>query len=400
MGLFDSLFSRKPEMVGSPKSDGYWQTLTAYRPTFTTRNGSAYESELVRSAIDARARHISKLALEIRGSAKPSLKAKLMKKPNDFQTYSQWFYRISTILDMQGTCFLLPVYGIYGEVTGIYPVLPSRCEVVDVKGIPWLRYRFDTNKTGACELNSVGILTKFQYQSDLFGTSNDALNKTLDLIDLQNQGITEAVKNSASYRFMAKMTNFSKQEDMALERQRFDANNFGADAKKGGVLLFPSQWSDIKQLDPKNYVVDSAQVEQIQTNVFNYFGVNEDVIQNKALGDSLDAFFNGCIEPFSVLLSQVLTKMLFTEKEQGYGNEILITANRLQYMSVDKKISLAQQLGDRGMITINEIRELFNYPPLDVGGDRLPIRGEYYLINQDGTTTKEDEETEGIDDAN
>lgn len=390
MGLFDSLFGRKPEIIGEPKSSGYWQTMTAYRPVFTTRNGSAYESELVRSAIDARARHISKLNIEIIGNAKPSLKERLTKRPNDFMTWSQFFYRLSTILDMQNTAFILPVYGEFGELTGYYPVLPSKCELVDVNGTPWLRYKFDNNKVGATELSSVGIMTKFQYKSDLFGTDNTALNKTLDLIDLQNQGISEAVKSSASYKFMARMTNFSKAEDMALERQRFDANNFSSDSKSGGVLLFPSQWSDIKQLEPKNYVIDANQAQMIQTNIYNYFGVNEDVIQNKALGDSLDAFFNGCIEPFAIQLSDVLTKATYTEREQSFGNEIIVTANRLQYMSTDKKISLAQQLGDRGMITINEIRALFNYAPLAEGGDRLPIRGEYYLINQDGTTTKEE----------
>lgn len=390
MGLFESLFSRKPEIIGEPNAKGYWQTLTAYRPVFSTRNGSAYESELVRASIDARARHISKLNIEIKGTAKPTLKDKLKNKPNEFMTWSQFFYRLSTILDMQNTAFILPVYDEFGRPEGIYPVLPSKCELVDVKGVPWLRYKFDRDRVGATELSAVGIMTKFQYQSDIFGTSNAALDKVLDLIDLQNQGLTESVKSTASYRFMAKMTNFAKQEDLAAERQRFDANNFSKDSRKGGVLLFPSQWSDIKQLDPKNYVLDVAQINSIQNNVYNYFGVNEEVLQNKSLGDSLDAFFNGAIEPFSIQLSEVLTKMLFTEREIAFGNKIVIAANRLQYMSTDKKISLAQNLGDRGMITINEIRALFNYPELEEGGDRLPIRGEYYLINQDGTTTKDE----------
>lgn len=393
MGLFDALFSKKPNVVGIPANEsGYWQTLTAYKPVFTTRGGSAYESVLVRAAIDSRARHISKLNIVVKGSARPILKTKLQKQPNDFQTWSQFFYRLSTILDMQNTAFILPVYGKGLNIEGYYPVLPSKCEIVNVKGTPWVKYKFSDNKTGATELKDVAIMTKFQYANDFFGSSNSALDQTLDLIDLQNQGIGEAVKTSASYRFMAQMSNFAMQEDIAKERQLFDANNFSADAKKGGILLFPSTWGNIKQLDPKNYVVDSTQAKQIETNVYNYFGTNEAIIQNKALGDELDAFFNGAIEPFAIQFSETMTKATFTEKELGTGNKIIATANRLQYMSTDKKISLAQQLGDRGMITINEIRELFNYPPLDEGGDRLPIRGEYYLINEDGTTTKGESE--------
>lgn len=63
MGLFDSIFGRKPN--DAKQLNGYWKTLTAYTPTFRSWGGNLYESELVRSAIDARARHISKLSIEL-----------------------------------------------------------------------------------------------------------------------------------------------------------------------------------------------------------------------------------------------------------------------------------------------------------------------------------------------
>ena len=70
--------------------------------------------------------------------------------------------------------------------------------------------------------------------------------------------------------------------------------------------------------------------------------------------------------------------MVFTERERNGGNRILFVSNRLQYMNIASKISMAQQLGDRGVLTIDEIRELFNYAPLPDGkGAYTPIRGEY-----------------------
>ena len=72
-------------------------------------------------------------------------------------------------------------------------------------------------------------------------------------------------------------------------------------------------------------------------------------------------------------------------------SRVYITANRLQYMSVSHKIQMAQQLGDRGMITIDEIRALFNYPPLpDGSGSRAPIRGEYYFANENTEENEND----------
>ena len=143
-------------------------------------------------------------------------------------------------------------------------------------------------------------------------------------------------------------------------------------------------WQDMYY--PQTFVVDAAQMDFIKQNVFNYFGVNEAVLQNKAYGADLDAFFNGAIEPFAIQLSDVLTKMFFTRREQAFGARVLVTQNRLQYMATADKISMATQLGDRGMIMIDEIRALFNFPPLPDGqGQRAPIRGEYYFTDEQKT---------------
>ena len=69
----------------------------------------------------------------------------------------------------------------------------------------------------------------------------------------------------------------------------------------------------------------------------------------------------------------------FSERERAQGSKVQATANRLQYMSMKQKVEMAKELGDRGAMTIDEIRELFNYQPLpDGAGEMAPIRGEYY----------------------
>ena len=60
-------------------------------------------------------------------------------------------------------------------------------------------------------------------------------------------------------------------------------------------------------------------------------------------------------------------------------------------MNVAEKVSLAKELGDRGAIMIDEIRELFNYPPLPDGkGQHAPIRGEYYMADEGKPDDKKD----------
>lgn len=380
MGLFDSIFQprkAKESQKAMNEAKGFFQTLTAYQPTFTSWNGFIYESELVRAAVDAKARHISKLKVEFQGTANPKLQAKMRLAPNQFQTYSQFLYRTSTILDNTGTCFITPVFDESMTITGYMPVLPQYCTVVEFKGEPWLKYQFGQGRQAAVELRKVALLTNHQYMNDFFGSSNDALNDTMKLIHIVKQSISEAAKNSVTYRFMARLTNFTTAEDLAKERQRFSEGNLSQGSSDGGLLLFPNKYDNIQQLSQSAYHVDTAQMELIQTNVLNYFGVNLDVIQNRATADQLDAFFNGAIEPFAIQFSEAMTMAIFSERERAQGSKLIANANRLQYMSTTSKVSMAQQLLDRGVMSINEARELFNYEPVE-NGEIRPIRGEYY----------------------
>lgn len=376
MGLFDFIF-RKPNVVTAYKNDGYFETLTAYRPHFSTWRGEIYESALVRAAIDARARHISKLKVELQGAAKPSLQAKLKQAPNQWQTWSQFLYRASTILDMHNTVTIVPVYDKFMNPVGYYPVLPIRCEVVEQNDTPYLRYEFRHGEFAAVPLSECAVITKFQYRSDFFGENNHALDPTMKLVHLNDQSVEEAVKNGATYRFMAKVNNFSKAEDLKKERQRFNETNFRADEAAGGLLLFPNTYADIKQINQTAYTVPKEELEEIRTTVYNYFAVNPDILQSKAYGDSWSAFYESVVEPFAIQFSESMSKAMFTDRERTQGSQIFASSNRLQYMTTTEKLNVSADLADRGILSLNEVREIWNLPPIE-GGDTHIIRGEYY----------------------
>lgn len=382
MGLFDLIFKNRPKPHG--EYEGVFKLLDGYTPHFTTWGGGMYESELIRAVINARATHISKLHVELTGAARPALQSKMKHAPNKFQTWSQFLYRASTILDIHNTLFICPVYDDYGEPSGVYTPLPHQCEIVQYNGVPYLRYDFGWGEKAAIELEYCGIMTKFQYKNDILGENNHALFPTMDLIHIQNQGIQEGVKSAATYRFMAQVSNFTKAEDLAKERRRFTEENFSKDAKGGGLLLFPNTYKDVKQIEVKPWIVDDKQMEIIKSNVFEYFGVNEDVLENKAFGDAWAAFYEGAIEPWAIQFSEVMTKMLYTLREQTQGNQVMATSSRLQYMSNADKLAVSAQMADRGLMTRNEIREIWNLAPLpEPLGSQLPVRGEYYNVGDE-----------------
>ena len=380
MGIFEKIFGKR-EPAAATKARATFQLLEGYTPMFMTWSGSIYESDLIRAALDAHGRHAAKLKPNIVGEAQKGLRGRLSVAPNEFNTWSQFLYRTAVILYCRNTAFLVPVLGNYGEATGVIGIVPESWEVVEYQGIPYIRFTLGNMKKAAVELNRCGILTRYQYKNELFGESNEALKPVLDLIKMQEQGITEGIKNGASYRFSAQSDNWSKDEDLGKEMERFNRATFQNLKTSGGTILFPNTYKNIQQLKQEAYKVDADQMKLIKDNVYDYFAVNEDVIQNKAFGDNWLAFYEGAVEWFAIQLSEVMTRMLYSERERQYGNQIFFTSNRLQYMSNADKLNAISQLSDRGLMTRNELREILNLTPLpEPYGSQIPARGEYYDI--------------------
>ena len=391
MGIFEKIFGKK-EPAAAAKARATFQLLEGYTPMFQTWNGSIYESDLIRAALDAHGRHAAKLSPNIQGEAQKSLQNRLKVAPNDFQTWSQFLYREAVILYCRNTAFIVPQIGEYGETTGIIGIAPESWEVVEYQGRPYIRFTFGSMKKAAVELDKVGIVTRFQYKNELFGENNEALKATLDLIKAQRQGTIEGIKNGATYRFMAQSDNWSTDEDLANEMERFNKFTFQNLKTDGGALLFPNTYKNIQQLKQEAFKIDADQQRLIQGNVYDYFGVNEDIIQNKAYGDAWLAFYEGAIEWLAIQLSEVITRMLFSDRERQFGNRIFFTSNRLQYMSNSDKMNAVSQLADRGLATRNELREILNLAPLpEPYGSQIPARGEYY----DVANPPEDKQNDG-----
>jgi hypothetical protein len=252
-------------------------------------------------------------------------------------------------------------------------------ELREQNGEAFLVYTFGNGEQAAIELSRVGIVSKFLYRNDLMGEDNSALNPTLQLLATQNQGIEEGIKNSASFRFMATVGNFTLGKDLAQERKNWVEKNLGPDA--GGPALFPNTYTNVQQIQSTAKIVDPDQLKLIQDRVYTYFGSNEKILHNEAAGDDWAAYYEGKIEPFALQLSQAMTVMTFTQNERTRKNGIIWSANRLQYMTNADKLQVSSQMFDRGILSINDVMDVWNLPHVP-DGDKRYIRKEYTEISQ------------------
>ena len=344
------------------------------RPYTSAWSGSMYQQVLVRSVIERFAVACSKLKPEIHGSARPRVRRAIETSPNQFQTWPQFLYRCATLYMNNTTVCVVPEYKPGTQVQiGFYPVPLAHAEVVDYAGEFWLRWQTLDGDTRAVELSRVAVVTRFQYVSDWFGDGNILAN-TLSMLKAQEDAQKQSINDSAQIRFIGQLNGQVREEDMKKKRDRFYKDNLSGE-NDTSIMLYDNTFASIEQLKAQNWTIPSEEMERIENNVFDYFGINRRILQNNYDENAWDAYYEGCIEPFALMLGEALTKATFTMRERP-ANRILFSSNRLEYASAASKRNMNKDMTDRAIMKVNEGREILGLPPVD-GGDVFILRGEY-----------------------
>lgn len=382
MGLFDRIIGNYVAREERSKiMDTYYKVVNAYSPVFSSFSGGVYEMELTRAAIHTFATHASKASPIIKGDKYKRLENTLKNRPNEMMTASQFLYKLASIYEAENNAFIIPVYEdrSAGKIVGLYPVRGKDCQITKVGSKLMLKYKVYANtgvaSTHAIPYAEVGHMRNHFYRNEFFGESNQPLLNTMNLMNMQQQAIINSVEQSATIRFMAKLANMIRPEDLKKEQKRLRDINLSSD-NNGGIFMYDAKYSDVQQVKSSPYTIDSEQTELINDNVYSYFGINKDILQSKASESVWESYYEAKLEPFLIQLSQVVTGMLFNDKDIENGSMCVYGASRLQYASNQTKLQLVTQLFDRGFITHNQGLEIFNMPPVD-DGDKRFIRLDY-----------------------
>ena len=380
MGLFEKLF---PKKVAEQEMYSWFRTLGGYTPVYTSFDGGLYEMYLTRACIHTFATHVSKLKPVVSGPGSAKMGRVLDYRPNPWQDTKKYLYRLATIYKTENTAFVVPVYedSYMDRIAGFYPVRPSHAEVVESGGIQYMRFTFPTGQSSTVELNRIGILTQMQYRDDFFGETNVALRPVIELIHAQNQSIINGVKASGNPRFLAQLAQVLKPDDMKKEQKRLIEDNLGPD-NSGGVMMFDAKYSNVKQIVSQPYIVDAKQSEQIRQSVFDYFGMNENILQAKYTPDQWAAYYESQVEPFAIEAGLVHTNMAYSMDQIANGKEIMFSTNRLQHMTMGDKLNAVRDLFDRGLLNGEGAMEILQMPPIGTpDAKKYYIRREYAEVS-------------------
>lgn len=384
MGLLSRFFPRRDAVPQGPPPPTGYRTFTEYAPAFQTWDGTLYEQLLTRTAVERFSVACSSLKPEVVGSprTKPRVRAMFESVPNDYQTWPTFVGLVATRYEADTTAYVLPELDRDLNVMSLHSVKPLYVEVCEYKGEPYGIFHLASGGVIVIEWRFVCILAKYQYVSDYFGGGNLALDPTLALMDAQRQAEELAVKNGARIRFIGQVTSLTHEDDLRKKRDRFAADNLGPN-NRSGLMIYDSSFNKIEQIKEDRFTLDPDEMSRIENNVFDYFNTNRNIIQNSFTEDQWNAYYEGKVEPFAVKLSEGLSNILFTPVERRHGNRCMFSSSRLQYASNGTKRAIVSDMVDRGLMTINEGREILQLRPIE-GGDVRLVRGEFYQVDEQG----------------
>lgn len=370
--MFKTMFGGKSQPVNVTR----YQFLNDYVPDFSPFDGDLYDSDVVRTCIDAIARHAAKLKprhiRRLNGEMLKTgsiLERLLQVRPNEYMNAYDCWYKVVSQLYSHNNAFVY-VHTPKGVVTGLYPLNFSSLEPLEYDGEMYFRFTFKTGFRMTVPYSDLIHLRRHFNRGDMFGDdARKPFKPTLNLIQTINQGIINAIKSSARLRGWLKFNQTLRPEDIKAHRDAFVADYLSIN-NDGGIGATDAKF-DFTPVKMESVVADDKQMAIARENAYRFFGVNEKIIQGNYNEDEFNAFYSSVLEPIAIQLSLECTEKLFTGRERGHGNEIIFSANRLTFASNQTKVNMAKELLPYGILTINEMREIFELEPVPGGDKRL-----------------------------
>lgn len=343
-------------------------------------NGNLDDSDIIGAITNCIAVNVGKLTPQIIRNDKNGLQIKddylarllSLRWSPELSTYDA-LYKMAAQLIRRSNAFAIVLYTEdFMRIKSIVPVTVRTYRIYeDDNGtvLFWFIWDYDGKAYTIPYQSVIHIKARFDKKRFMGSAPDPQLKNTLELIDTTGEALRNIVKNSANLKGYLKYNNFIDEEE--LKQKVRDFQKAYMDASNEGGLAGLDNSTEFHEISQKAPTIPTLQIQFLRENVYRYYNVNENILMSKFTEAEWNAFYESVIEPIALQLSLEFTFKILTERERGFGNRIAFTANRLQYATLKTRASLGSILYDRGIITINEFRELLYYEPIEDGDVRM-----------------------------
>lgn len=398
MGFFD-LF--KPKQKDNNKQGlRYAPTMTGGAPFYTSFGENIYASDIIVQSIRCKANEFKKLNprhIRTNNGAQAIINdssiSRVLKRPNAYMTIAEFLEKITILLELTKNVFIYPTWyktkGGERFYTGLYPLKPSEVQyLTDAAGALYINLRFANGYEVTLPADSVIHWRKDYGVNDYFGggmfgggDDNAGLLTMLQRYDQLTQSIAKALNISCNVNAALKVNTYSETEALKKKREEFEAD---IKANKSGLLVMDMS-SEFVNIPHDIKLVDAETLKFFYDTILRANGCSLAILNGNYTKTEKEAYYEHALEADIINLGQAMSRVIFSDREAGYGNAIVLYPNNITFMSMENKLTALQVGLPAGIFTKNEARELLGYAPIE-GGDVMP-RG----YNEIDTTGKENE---------
>ena len=368
------LFNPKPRIV---ENTTQLQLLSGYNSIYTGVDRNVYNQKVARQCIDRIATHVAKLEPKhIKASLSKVQDSKvgflLEHRPNPIMNTFDFMYKVTANLYTNCNAFVYIHKNQLGIVQGFYPLLATSYQLYEnANGEIFLEFNFMNGKTYMLPYLELIHLRLFYNQNDVFGTLDQILKTDLETAQTTTEGIKNAIRTSTTLKGILKFTNaMLKEKDIQASKEKF-VNDYINLENESGIASLDGK-AEFQAIDIKPITLDAEQLKMVNYNIYDYFGISENLIKNNFKTDEWNAFYEGVIEPRAIQMGHEFTNKLFNTNAIKDGNQIIFSTNRLMYATLDSKVNLLKNCAAYGMIKTDEAREILGLAPLGgAEGERI-----------------------------
>lgn len=373
MNFFSRLFGRKEKPAETSAA-----LIKIPNGTISQWYGNSYANDIYRAGVDAIARNGAKLkavhAVTHNGQKKIStdkrLERLLQVSPNQYMTAYDFLYKLITQMYLTNNAFALLDRDDGGILRGVYPIGYSSVEMLmDELGTLYAKFRIRNGRQVQFQYRDLIHIRRHFNNSDFLGEDNRAIDAALEVAHVQNEGIVNSIKNSATLRGILKFAQVLPDEKLRDAKTRF-MEDYLSIGNEGGVVAVDQQLEYLP-IESKPVSISGEQSALIRDKIYSYLGISQSIVDSTYSEDQFAAFYESVIEPIATALSLEFTRKLFNEREQSFGNQIIFESGRLQFSSNRTKIELLKELMPLGLLTVNQALEVLNLAPVEGGERRL-----------------------------
>lgn len=364
--LFKKMFGKDSE----PKNNGYsgFQLLSSNTSTFSNWDGNVYNNDIVRSCIRPKANAVGKLhPIHIRTDEKGDIKTNpvpyikfLLRFPNEYMSMQKLLEKLMNQRELNNNAYAFIKRDALNKPVAIFPIPANKVELLESNDEVFAQFTFRSGKKMTVPYCDVIHLRKDFNENDFYGNDcSSVLNNVMGVIDTTDKGIIKSIKNSNVIKWLMKFKSVLRPEDKKLTVKEFTDNYLDIEKAEAGNVATTDPRYDLEQVKEEGYVPNGEVIEKYERRLKNYFGVSDEIIQNKFNEDQWNSFYEAEIEPVAQELSDQLTFKIFSKHEIECGNEIIFEASSLEFASMKTKLDLKEMV-DRGAMNTNEWRRTMN----------------------------------------